>query len=42
MFEDMLDFDSETYQMMKEKVAEVGMRIKEFLTLESELPPEGI
>ena len=42
MFEDMLDFDAETYKMMKAKVQEIGTRINEFLTLEATNPPEGI
>ena len=42
MFQDMLDFDVESYQYIKETFAGVGQKIKEFCELETKLPPEGM
>ena len=42
MFEDMLDFDVESYQYIKEAFAGVGQKIAEFCELETKLPPEGL
>ena len=42
MFQDMLDFDAETYRYMKNAVIEAGQKIKEFCELETKLPPEGM
>lgn len=42
MFEDMLDFDAETYKLMKAKVMAAKARAEEFLGLEARMPPEGI
>jgi hypothetical protein len=42
MFEDMLDFDVESYQYIKEAFAGVGQKIKEFCELEVRQPPEGL